>query len=38
MDLSLFMNPIHPLDRDYSETLREDQETVIEAVRGCLAR
>ena len=29
MDLSLFMNPIHPLDRDYSETLREDQETVI---------
>ncbi|MDP6175586.1 MAG: LLM class flavin-dependent oxidoreductase, partial [Rhodospirillales bacterium] len=33
MDLSLFMNPIHPLDRAYLHTLREDRETVILADR-----
>ncbi len=29
MDLSYFTMPVHPLERDYTETLREDREAII---------
>jgi alkanesulfonate monooxygenase SsuD/methylene tetrahydromethanopterin reductase-like flavin-dependent oxidoreductase (luciferase family) len=33
MDLSFFTMPVHPLDRNYTETLKEDREAIILADR-----